>query len=239
MHEGRGLIFEAAVMAIAVAVLVFVSFQRNGVWAGTFTIWQDTIFKSPGKARPHNSLGAAYAASGDYAGAAAEFRRAAMLPSGLHDIHLYNLALALELAKRPEEAADAFRRLLRLDPSHVDARYRLGRIYAERGLAAMAEAELRAAAEAAPRRDDVRNALGNVYLMGKRYGEAAEEYKTALDINPANVEAMYNLAAAFDSLGMGEDAARYYRMFIGVAAEEHADAAAAARTRLDELGAAR
>ncbi|MBE9532105.1 MAG: tetratricopeptide repeat protein, partial [Proteobacteria bacterium] len=45
---------------IVITVLSFLSYQRSSVWKDKFSIWSDTVAKSPGNSKAHNELGTAY-----------------------------------------------------------------------------------------------------------------------------------------------------------------------------------
>ena len=52
---------------IAAMIIIFFStltFQRNKIWKDEFTLWDDTVRKSPYKARPYNSRGNIYLKQG-------------------------------------------------------------------------------------------------------------------------------------------------------------------------------
>ncbi len=59
--------------------------------------------------------------------------------------------------------------------------------------------------------------LGNIYLMGTLYGEAARYYKEALAINPNETGTIYNLALAVEGAGHKKEAVSYYERFVTVA----------------------
>jgi hypothetical protein len=55
--SGRTII---CVLSVIVTVLTGVTYVRNMVWKDAVTLWEDTVSKSPGKAKSHNNLGRAY-----------------------------------------------------------------------------------------------------------------------------------------------------------------------------------
>lgn len=64
--------------ALALLCLTLAAFTvlRNADYASEISLWQDTVSKSPSKARPYNNLGYAYQLNGDYAEARACYLRA-------------------------------------------------------------------------------------------------------------------------------------------------------------------
>jgi tetratricopeptide (TPR) repeat protein len=65
-------------LALALALALF-THHRNELYRDQLSLWSDAVLKSPGKARPHNNLGRAYALQDDWDRAIEEFRIAARL----------------------------------------------------------------------------------------------------------------------------------------------------------------
>jgi tetratricopeptide (TPR) repeat protein len=68
-----------SLVLVACIALGFSTYQRNLIYRDEISLWSDTVKKSPGKARPHNNLGHAYAMQGDWSRATEEFRLAVKL----------------------------------------------------------------------------------------------------------------------------------------------------------------
>jgi tetratricopeptide (TPR) repeat protein len=63
---------------------------RNQAYNNEISLWQDTVLKSPSKARVHNNLGYAYLLAQQYDGARIEFTKALELDPQLYQAR-YNL----------------------------------------------------------------------------------------------------------------------------------------------------
>jgi hypothetical protein len=61
------------------------------------------------------------------------------------------------------------------------------------------------------------------------------EYQKAVDLEPGNMEAQYNLAQALDTVGLFAQAARHYDIFCRFASPEFAAHRVRACSRLQEL----
>jgi tetratricopeptide (TPR) repeat protein len=57
------------------------------------------------------------------------------------------------------------------------------------------------------------NNLGNCYMLLDRPFKAIEEYRTAIALDPGNIEAYYNLAMNLEKVGLLSQAASYYDHF--------------------------
>ena len=233
--RSKASIYSIVCSIIIVLAFSIAAFTRNFIWHDELSIWKRMALMSPYKSRPFNSLGVAYAQEKMYDEAIKNFKTAIRNGSGIQEIHHYNLGLAYQEKGLSDEARLEFQEAIRLKPDYADARYKLGLTYKDIGILEKAESELKKAVEYAPDRDNFHNALGNIYLLQKKYNLAVEEYKIALRLNAGNVEPLYNLAIAYDEMRMREDAIRYYRDFIRTATPEYQDAKENARQRLLKL----
>ena len=133
-------------------------------------------------------------------------------PDELEAEDWYELACDLELATT-EEARDAYRRTLELDPDHADAHLNLGRLLHEEGEFAAAEKHYRHALHARP--DDATAVfnLGVVLQDLQRSDEAIEAYKSAIKIDADYADAYYNLSGLFEELGQTDLAIRHFKTY--------------------------
>lgn len=123
-------------------------------------------------------------------------------------------ALALELeATSPEEARDAYRRTLELDPANADARVNLGRLLHEAGELAAAEAHYRLALSTRPDDATAMFDLGVVLEDQKRFDEAIHAYESAIALDATAKDAYWNLAQLCERLGNGKDAIRWLKAY--------------------------
>jgi Flp pilus assembly protein TadD len=79
-------------LAAAALLLGFISLtiMRNQAYANEISLWEDTVRKSPDKARVHNNLGHAYLLAQRYGEARREFATALQLDPQLYQAR-YNL----------------------------------------------------------------------------------------------------------------------------------------------------
>jgi len=111
----------------------------------------------------------------------------------------------------PEQAREAYRRALRLDPGHAHARLNLGRQLHEAGDAAAAEAEYRGALAARPGDATALFNLGVALGDQGRSEEALEAYERALESDPGLADAHHNAAALCERIGRRAAAIRHLR----------------------------
>ncbi|HKQ62484.1 MAG TPA: tetratricopeptide repeat protein [Candidatus Polarisedimenticolaceae bacterium] len=123
-------------------------------------------------------------------------------------------ALGAELeATAPEQARDAYRRVLELDPDHVEARVNLGRLLHEAGQIHAAEAHYRLALGTSPRDATAWFNLGvSLEDMG-RIDEAVRAYQDAIAADADCADAYFNLARLYEKLGDARAALRHLKTY--------------------------
>ena len=120
----------------------------------------------------------------------------------------YALAFDLEVTS-PEEARDAYRRALELDPHHAGAHINLGRLLHEAGRLEDALGHYRLALQAQP--DDPTAAFDLAIALEDtgRLAEAIDAYRQAIRSDPRLADAYFNLARLYELAGKRAAALRY------------------------------
>ncbi|MEI6863506.1 MAG: tetratricopeptide repeat protein, partial [Candidatus Omnitrophota bacterium] len=76
MFEKKGIKPAIIILSIAGISYSTLAYNRNFVWKDDLTLWNDTIRKSPHKARPLNNRGVAYCSKGNFDRALSDFNKA-------------------------------------------------------------------------------------------------------------------------------------------------------------------
>jgi tetratricopeptide (TPR) repeat protein len=113
------------------------------------------------------------------------------------------------LAKDPEKAEAAFRGALELQPASEEAVTNLVFLYNEQGRSDQA-ARLLDSVVAGARSARLYSALGYTYDQQREPQKAADAYRKALELEPANVDARRGLAQALLNAGQTEEALKQY-----------------------------
>ena len=124
----------------------------------------------------------------------------------------FEFGIDLEAAA-PEDARDAYRRAVELDPRHADAHVNLGRLLHEKGETRAAESHYRVALDIDPRHPTAAFNLGVVLDDMKREQEAIVAYRRAIDVDPENADAHYNLAGVYERVGRKAAAIRHLKAY--------------------------
>ena len=112
----------------------------------------------------------------------------------------YDLGFDLE-AVDLDEARDAYRRALELDPDHGDAHVNLGRLLQEGGDAAQAVAHYLLALERDPKHATAWYDLGIALEDLRRRPDAIRAYERAIALDPKLADAHFNLSRLYEAAG--------------------------------------
>ncbi|MEO5360088.1 MAG: tetratricopeptide repeat protein [Nitrospirota bacterium] len=182
--------------ALPVILVLFsvMTLLRNDVWADRVRLWEDTVRKSPGKARPHYNLGYDYLRQGRVADASREFQTAIILKPDFADAY-NNLGDIYASQGRMDEALNAFKKAVQYKPDFAVAYNNLGTIYDERGQIEDAAAHYRTAVKLQPDYIDAHLNLGNLMIKANQLNDAVMEFQSVLKYAPYNDEASEKLRA--------------------------------------------
>ncbi|MFA6957704.1 MAG: tetratricopeptide repeat protein [Thermoanaerobaculia bacterium] len=111
---------------------------------------------------------------------------------------------------KQQEAIDAFRSALQMEPDYGDAMIGLARALADSGDLAQAEQTYKQAIALRPNYWVAHNHLGVFYLVRGRYPEAIKSLEAAIALTPDNVRVLNNLGALYHQTGRHEDALRTF-----------------------------
>ena len=96
------------------------TYARNSVWRSEFALWNDTVSKSPQKARPYVNRGLAYAGKGNYDLAISDYTRAISINPD-HAKAYNNRGSAYGRKKEYDRAFSDFNLALEINPDYADA----------------------------------------------------------------------------------------------------------------------
>ncbi|HTP32262.1 MAG TPA: tetratricopeptide repeat protein [Candidatus Acidoferrales bacterium] len=127
----------------------------------------------------------------------------------------FQKGLELEETGAPvEQAVDAYRKVLELNPGAAGALVNLGTIYYRLRRFDEAEKYYRRAIEADPGYPLAEFNLGNLYDEQNRTDEAFNHYRRALALNPNYADAHFNLALLCERIGDPLKAVRHWKIYL-------------------------
>jgi serine/threonine-protein kinase len=167
--------------------------------------FRTAIALDPKGAWAHNNLGAALAAKAGVGGEGGAL-------DGSHN----NLGNALRDKGLLDEAIEAYRRAIDLDPKDAWAHTNLGIALRAQGLLDDAIAEHRQAIALDPKLARAHYNLGNALRDKPRWDGAIEAYRRAIDLDPKDAWAHTNLGIALANKGRPDDAIQAFRQAIAL-----------------------
>jgi tetratricopeptide (TPR) repeat protein len=199
-----------------VAVLALATFQRNRIWGDELTLWNDTVQKSPHKARPYNNRGLAFYAKGNNTQAIADYNMAIELSPKYADAYDNRGIVSYAQGKFIQAIAD-FDKTLELNPNYVNAYNNRGVAYVRLNKCTQAIADYSRAIQLNPYWAEVYNNRGGAYFHQGRLTEAIADYSKAIEQNSGYMEAYNNRGNAYAQQGRSAQALADYNKAIALA----------------------
>src|SRR5229473_2181512 len=113
---------------------------------------------------------------------------------------------------------------LSLKPNLARANYFYARDLKEEGRYDEAISKLQSVLQRYPRDRVVRNELGRIYFLQKKYSDAAKEFEATLSIDPEDLQAHYNLMLCYNGLGDDAQSEAHKIRYLRYKADESAQA---------------
>lgn len=180
-------------------------------------IYQAILRTAPDHAETLYQFGVMANMTGQHALAADLITRASRLAGSESIRYLPELAPALALSGRHEEALAAFRHVIDAHPNDATAHYNMGNLLNGLGRPEEAAKAFHRAAILKPDFAEAHANLGATLHMAKRYEEAVTAYRGALKVLKNHADLHYNLGAVCHALGRNEEAADAYRKAVTLA----------------------
>jgi len=183
----------------------YLTCRRNKVWQSNISLWSDAVKKSPGKARPHNSLGQALSAGGRLQEAVSEFEKALELEPRYMNA-LLGLARTFRALGEEEKAMSFYKRALEVNPIHPQLRYDLALIASEKGDIATALNHLSVIVKTSPSFQPGFRLAGMLLWKKGELTRAERFLHHAISLKPEDAQAHNLLAIVYQQKGENEKA---------------------------------
>jgi tetratricopeptide (TPR) repeat protein len=198
----------AAVFLLVPMVLAMGTLERNRVWESEIGLWEDSVAKSPGKARGHYNLAVVYHKRGKIRKAAGHYKKALNIMPDVPEVH-NNLGAAYLSLGIYERSIEHGLEAVRLKPILPGAHNNLGLAYAAKGMGDKAEEHYLEALKLSPDYAEAHNNLGALYGSMGRLEKAIEHLEAALALAPNSPEVNRNLGLAYGKKGLRKKAEGY------------------------------
>jgi Flp pilus assembly protein TadD len=208
LTKRRGLTTAAA--AVALGVLMFLSWRQVGFWRDTQTLFAHALDVTEKNWMAHINLGTAAEKQGKIAEAQRHYEQAwRIFPQSVQA----NTLLA-DLAMRRGDRDEARKRALaaiRISPETAEAQGILGLSYAAAGEFEPAITHFQAAVRLVPDNPGYRYNLGLALADSERLAQAADEFRAMIRLKPDAAPAYHQLGIVLTRMGLREQARESFR----------------------------
>jgi len=131
-------------------------------------------------------------------------------------LYHFNSGVTFYNQKDFSKAIQAYRKVIELDPTYVEAYNNLGILYQMMGDIDRALGAYQKSTEINPRYEKGYNNLGILLLLSGRYEEASEAFQKALAVNSNNIESHIHLGVLFKKKGQWQEAIESYQKALAI-----------------------
>jgi tetratricopeptide (TPR) repeat protein len=206
-------VLATALVALLLAYSIGV-IKRNTVWKDNYSLWEDTVKKSPNDAIPQGNFGDALLNDKGRTDEAIERLQIALQLNPRYAAVHNNLGLAYSLKGREDEAIEQFQSALRIKPNFAEAHRNLGIVYGSKGWFDNAIEHFETATRLKPEDTKAHSYLGNAYAKKGLTDKAIAEFRTALKLKPDDAETRFVLGMAYSDTGWLDEAIEQYQIAI-------------------------
>src|SRR5712691_369436 len=170
-----------------------------------------------------NDYGIGLFLQGDLKGAQAAFLKVSEADPRNPDSWV-NIGRALVQEGDTDGARKVLDKALAINPQLARANFFYARVLREEGKYDEAASHLQVVLAQYPRDRVVRNELGRVFFLQKRYAGAVKEFEATLSIDPEDLQAHYNLMLCYNGLGDDAKASEHKTRYLRFKADESSQA---------------
>lgn len=186
-------------LSVAVVALCVLAYARNGVWGSEVSLWEDTVKKSPAKARSYNGLGLAYENAGRNDEAIRSYAKAVVIRPE-YPVAYNNLGSVYTKEKQYDRAIQEYSTAISLEPGNAIFRNNRGIAYLYASDLDRAIADFLSAISLDTYYAAAYGFLG-IAFHGKGMDErAVEVFSRAISLRPEDVSFHYNRALSYGSM---------------------------------------
>ena len=196
-RSSRGTIALIGALALVTGLYSLGTIKRNAVWRSDYTLFEDTVRKSPDSAIAHEKFATALMGRDRLDEAIGHYKVALALDYSLDDAHT-NLGIAYYKKGMLDQAIEEERISIMLYPYMPEKHFNLAQQLADKQLWEAAIREYEIAIKLDPNFADAHNGLGFAYAMAGSIDKAIEHFEIAVRLAPENPMYGKNLSRAHE-----------------------------------------
>lgn len=182
--------------------------SRNSVWKDSYSLWMDTVKKSPQNAVSHEYFGYALYARGQIDEAIEQYQIALSLDLSNRERADTEINLGVAYASKGwiDKALEHYQAALSLTPYNAKIYNDQGLIYSDKGMIDQAIEKFEIALRLKPDFAEAYNGLGVVYGNNGLIDKSIEHFEAAVKLDPTNQGFAENLNKAYEIKNAGDKA---------------------------------
>lgn len=188
---------------------------RNSVYKDDYSLWKDTVKKSPQKARVINNFANALKEKGMPDQALIKYQEA-LSYDPLYVLAQMNLGIAYLKKGMSDDAVRELKKAIAIKSDYAQAYFNLGLARMNQGRYDEGLQAGKRAVEIDPHNADAHNLLGAIYYRKGMVDEAVVEFKKALENNFLHLQAIDNLGVAYLNQGRIDEAIKEFKRALRV-----------------------
>ncbi|MBI3812891.1 MAG: tetratricopeptide repeat protein [Nitrospinae bacterium] len=204
--------------------------KRNYIWKDGYSLWTDTIKKSPNGYLPNNNIGVEYFKNNLFDKAEKHFNQAIKLKPEFVEAY-YNLGLVLAIQGRIEEAIVRFNEAIKLKPDYSEAHQNLGVALESQGKLEKAFEHYNEAVKFKPNNVEALNNLALLIIRQEKFGAAGADRAVQLAEQACRLTGNRN-AVCLNTLAAAYAAGGQFPKAVNAAIEGIAQAIVSGQTQL-------
>ncbi len=192
----KGPLALAVVLPMIVGLYAYGTIRRNQVWKDEFSLWSDTVTKSPHDATSRANLGYALLSRGRVNDAIEQYKTAVSLEPNSEMFKA--LGVAYTTIGQADKAVEAFDSALKIQPNDATTYNDIGAAYQQSGMLDKAIERYETALKLNPGLPDTHYNIGLAYQSKGLLDNAIKHFEIAVRLNPNDGEIRGRLAGAYE-----------------------------------------
>lgn len=201
------------IFGIIIASNSLMTYERNEIWKDDFSLWNDSVSKSPNKARALNNRGIAFFEKQMNYQALKDYNKVISLQPN-YAVAYYNRGNIFKNEKQLQKAIIEYNKAIELDPNHFRAYNNRGAVFKDQKKLQSALEDYTVAIKLNPYYFMAYNNRGEIYALSNDYSKALIDLNKAIELNPDMAIAFGNRAVAEAMLGNHENSCQDYKRAI-------------------------
>jgi tetratricopeptide (TPR) repeat protein len=192
--DGKGRTAATACIMAACMTYGMLTYARNAIWRDELTLWNDTVRKSPMKARPYYCRARVHMQARAFGPALADCQSALRIdPKNVPALN--NRGAIYSMMGRHREAIEDYTKLLKMNPAFKTAYFNRGKSHLQLGQYAGALDDMNAYLAHDPLDEEGYLYRAKIHIKLLAYDEASADLLQGLRLNPSNQQLLHQSAA--------------------------------------------